>query len=550
MNGGAVTSPRESAAPAAGLPGAAGSGFLRTLPLVPPGAARGFFPAWAADPGAFADLLPDPFDPAVAERTAASVSAFPHPREATAAALVHTNETLGGDALAVAAAARIAEPGVLVVVTGQQAGLFGGPLYSLAKAMSAVATARELEAIVGNPVVPVFWVESDDHDFEEVRDAWLLDPAGEARVFRYEPADAALRLPAARRLLDESIPDLVSAFTEALPATDFSGEVAEALHAAYAPGHSLGEAFTRFVLRLTRGTGLVAMDGGAPVFKQSALAVYERAAAGEDGRRRIRRSTARIEAAGYSGQATPEGYGVFVTDESGARRRARAEELAPDALRAAPERLSAAVLLRPLIQDFLLPTLAYVAGPSEIAYHAQIGGLYGLHGIPRPLVTPRHQVTVMNASQLRVVDRDGIDFDELAARDEAALNRVTEDPGVAAAIAATRADLDAGLRAVESAVEALDHSLGPTAQRTRGKMLAILDGLEKRAVRAAKRRDEERRARFLRARNGLFPEGVPQERRLSPAVFRNRYGPGFANWLLASFEDPRADRRARNLLLG
>lgn len=527
------------------------SGFLRTLPLAPPGAARSFFSAWARDPAAFADLLPDPLDPVAGERAAQAAAAGPGPKRETAAALLETTRVLGGDAEAIAAAERLREPGAVAVVTGQQAGLFGGPLYSLAKAMSALAAARALERATDRTVVPVFWIEADDHDFEEIRTTWLLDQQGEPRRFRYAPASEEPGLPAARRRLDDSIGELLEAFAGTLPPTDFRCGLVEALGAAYRPGQTLGEAFGRFLLHLTRGTGLVAMDGAAPAFKRAALPVYETAAAqAAEGRLRIAASTRRIEAAGFRGQAAPEGYGIFVTDTSGARRRAGEEELARPALRDEPERLSAAVLLRPLVQDFLLPTAAYVGGPSEIAYHAQIGGLYELHGIPRPLVVPRHQTTVLTSSQLRVIDRDGIGFDELSRRDEAALNRVARDPAAATAIASARSALESGLREVEVAVDTLDHSLGPAARRARGKMLQILDGLERRTVRAAKRRDEERRARFLRARNALFPEGVPQERRLGPSVFSNRYGPGFARWLLAAFEDPGADRLRRNLLLG
>ncbi len=528
-----------------------GAGFLRALPLLPSGSPPGFFGAWARSPADFADLLPDPFDETVVRRTADAVAAGDGPRQATAEVLAETNRDLGGDADAVAAARRLGEPGTLAVVTGQQAGLFGGPLYSLAKAMSAVAAARELERTTGRAVVPVFWVEADDHDFEEIRTAWLLDRAGEPKAFRYQPHREEPGLSAARRRLDGTTTALLGEFAAALPPTDYRDEVVETLSAAYQPGRSLGEAFSRYALALTRGTGLVVMDGASPALKRLALPVYRTAAANlHEGRRRIEAATARIEAAGFTGQAAAEGYSIFTTGAAGARRRAREDELSPAALDPDPERLSAAVLLRPLVQDFLLPTVGYVGGPAEVAYHAQMGGLYAIHGIARPLVLPRHLIAVLNRSQVRVLDRDGIAFDELSAGDEAALNRRAADPATREAIGRARQAIGSGLDEVETAVSALNPSLRGAARRARGRMLKALGDLDRLAVRAVKRQDQERRGRFLRARNALFPGGVPQERRLGPAVFLNRYGSGFARWLLASFEDARADRRARNLLLG
>ena len=524
------------------------TGFLRTLPL-PRGT---FFDAWTRDPGRFSDLLEDPFGPGAFGNLGGS--RLPDGRRrGTAAALLETNRAWGGDRRALAAAGDLAGAGALAVVTGQQPGLFGGPLYSLVKAVSTVAAARRLEAGTGRRAVAVFWIEGDDHDFEEIRTAWVLDRAGAPRPLRYEPREERAGLPAFRRLLDDSIRELLAELGGRLPPTEFTGGLLAALEDAYAPGRPLSEAFGRFLLHCTRDTGLIVMDPTTPALKRLAYPAYETAARHEaEGRRRIAARTRRIEAAGFRGQAVPEGYGIFRLGPDGVRERVGTKAAGADpgqVLDGPPELLSAAVLLRPLVQDFLLPTAAYVGGASEIAYHAQIGGLYELHGIPRPLVAPRHQVSILGASHLRVLDRDGIGFDELSAGDEAALNRTAADPAAAAALAGARNALETRLGEVERTLGALDGSLSAAARRALGKMLAILGDLEAKSVRAAKRRDEERRQRFLRARNALFPGGAPQERRLGPVVFLNRYGPGFAGWLLDALEHPDADRRARNLLL-
>ena len=522
--------------------------LLRTLPFRP----GTFFDAWTRSPERFSALLPDPFAAGAYARIGT-----PRPPDAVRAAAAEvigtTNRSWGADPAALASAERLADREALAVVTGQQPGLFGGPLYSLIKAMSTVAAARELEAQTGEPAVPVFWIEGDDHDFEEIRNAWLLDRSGAPHPLRYEPEDEHVGLPAHRRVLDDSMLDLHGRLPDILPETEYTEGLLLAARDAYAPGRSLPEAFGRLLLHLTRGSGLVVMDPTRPELKRLAFPVYEAAVRHEAaGRRRIKARTREIEAMGFQGQAAAEGYGVFCTGATGVRERVRTDSAGdpPDGvLDGCVERLSAAVLLRPLVQDFLLPTAIYVGGPSEIAYHAQMGDLYGLHRIPRPLVIPRHQVAILTKSQLRVLDQDGIGFDELSAGDEAALNRRAADPAAQAAFAEANEVVDSSLGAVERAAGAVDQSLTAAVRRARGKVHAILADLETKSVRAAKRRDEERRQRFLRARHALFPGGAPQERRLSPLVFANRYGPHFGAWLLSAFEDPAADRRARNLLV-
>ncbi len=538
------------------------SGLLRSLPL-PPG---GFLGAWAADPARFTDLLPDPFAEGAVRRAAEAVrwdaaarvgtegdGAMARPRREVARAILATTREWGGDEAAVRAAGRAGEPEALAVVTGQQPGLFGGPLYSLVKALSTVAAAGEIEAETGRPTVPLFWIEGDDHDFEEIRTAWVLDAAGEPRSFRYCPGEEAPGRPAFRRVLEESVEALVGAVGEVLPRTEFTEEALGAVAAAYAPGRTLVEAFGRLLLALTRGTGLAVLDPTGAAMKGAAAPMYRVAAANlAEGRRRIETANARLAEFGLPAQAATEGYGIFSTaGPDGRRRKWNPGAAGSGAASTLPptETLSAAVLLRPLVQDFLLPTAAYVGGPSELAYHAQIGGLYALHGLPRPLVLPRHQVAILTAAHRRVLERDGIAFDDLSAGDESALNRLAADPEATAAIADARGALDAGLDRVETALTALDPTLTAVARKAKGRMLGALSDLESKALRSAKRRDEDRRRRFHRARAALFPAGVPQERRLSPLVFTNRYGPDLSSWLLRALSDPAAGRRFRSLFL-
>ncbi len=517
--------------------------LVRTLDL--PGG--GFFPAWAGAPGDFTDFLPDPFAPDAEGQAVERALALERPRDAVADALLDANRRWGADPAALASAARLREPASIAVVTGQQPGLLGGPLYGLAKAVSAVVAARQLATRSGRPAVPIFWVEGDDHDFEEVRTTWMLDGAGQPVTLRYRPDDEAPGLPGSVRKLDRNIATLLDDFAATLPASDFTEAVIAAAREAYAPGNTLAEAFCRLLAWCTRGTGLIVMDPSDPALKRLAVPVYRTALERQlEARRLVEARNTELAAAGFTAQASPTGYGVFRTDDAGIR--LRLEPPGPD-LAGQPERISAAVLLRPLVQDTLLPTAAYVAGPSELAYHAQIGDLYDLHGIPRPLVLPRHQIAILGRASLRVLDKDGIPFDDLAATDEAALNRRAGDPRSVESLGAAQAANVEHLEVVEAALGSLDASLAGAVARARGRILGILQDLEGKALRAAKRRDGERRQRFLRTRNLLFPGGRPQERRLGPLVFLGRHGPGFAHQLETALADPAASRLRRNLLV-
>ena len=481
---------------------------------------------------------------AALEQAARGALALERPRAALAEALV-AQQLRRGARRAAEAAGRLRDPGSVAVVTGQQAVLFGGPLLVLYKALAVRRLARELEQRRGAPVVPVFWVASDDHDLAEVSQVELLDAAGALRSLRWAPAVEPAPLPAARVALDDSVVGLLDGLAAALPPSLGRDEALAALRQAYEPGRTLSEAFACWLSALL--PDVVLLDPADASLRAQWLPVLRREIEERSPSTRLALETgARLEAAGYhqqvqvrpgflnlflveEGQRRPlalEGDEIVVRGTS--RRFTRAEALAE--LEARPLDWSPGALLRPLAQDLLLPTAAYVGGPAEIAYHAQIGPSYAAFGVPRPALVARPSLTLVEPPQLRALEAEGLALADLREDPAARLAQWAREsqPEVEEAFARVRAAVEQEMAGLRRALQGLDPTLAAAAESSVGRVLHPVEGLRDKALKAMKRRDETRAARLLKARTAVFPAGEPQERRLGLLGLAARHGLGAA----------------------
>jgi len=443
---------------------------------------------------------------------------------------------------ALAASERLRDPRTVAVVTGQQAGLFGGPAFSLLKALTAVTLAERITRELDVPAVAVFWVEAEDHDWEEVRSASVLDAGLELRTVRLDSPEGAGRLPVGRLTLDAGISRAIDELAAALAPTEFTKEVLEAVGAAYAPGHTMSDAFARLHEWMLGDRGLIVFDASDPTAKPLAADLFAReieapghalalaTAAGAELRRR-----------GHEPQITPveDATALFSLDGARLPIRRRGDQLAigdrvhdpralADEARRHPERFSPNVVLRPIVQDTLFPTVCYVAGPSELAYWAQMQGVYQHFGLPMPLVQPRLAATVLDSASSRFLAKQDLPFEDLHQHDEAALNRLLEaalPPSVEDSLEQAAAGVRERMAAVVLAVPAIDPTLAGAAKTTLGRMEHDLHTLHSKIIQAAKRRDETLRRQFIRAQAQAFPGGHLQERTVGSIFFVNRYGP-------------------------
>jgi bacillithiol biosynthesis cysteine-adding enzyme BshC len=473
-----------------------------------------------------------------------------HQRRHTEIAAVVAAQQARRDAPAAARSAGqvLADPRTVAILTGQQAGLFGGPLFTLLKALTALKLAAVVTRDHHVPCVAVFWIDAEDHDWDEVRSCRVFDDALDTKTISLPPRTDDDPAPVATIRLDPTIVAALDALEGCLAATEFRSEILAGLRRAYAPGASMTDAFGTWLEQLLGPRGLIVYDSSDPDGKPLASRVFahELTAAGETARRAAQAGTD-LAGRGYHAQVQPQadtlalfhlGQGRRAIHAQGAdlligEERVPAAQLERDA-RERPDQFSPNVLLRPIVQDTLFPTACYVAGPNELAYLGQLRGVYQHFGVPMPLMYPRASVTLLDWGAMRFLAKYGVALESLHAQDDAALNALlaAQIPAtVGAAFAAASRTIDTQMGHLVDAIPAIDPTLEHTARSTLGRMQNDLHTLHNKMINAAKRRDETLRRQFARTRTLAFPNGQAQERTIGYVAFLSLYGPSLVERL-------------------
>ena len=451
---------------------------------------------------------------------------------------------------------RFVEEGGYLVTTGQQPGLFGGALYSVYKGLTAVRLAAALEVLVGKPVLPLFWVGSEDHDWEESNHTWVVNTANELFLSTLGERSGDVH-PALHRIpLDGGVTALRDAFIEALPPSDFSPPFAGLLRDAVADGATLPSSFHRIMGELLGPLGLYFTDAADPVVKEASAPVLERELTHSEESEAVLAETARrLEAAGYPLQVAlmEGGVNLFLTGPAGRERlyrknggvvlhssgtvmdldevrRRRAED---------PSVLSPNVLLRPVVESWVFPTLSYIGGPGELTYFAQLKDFFESFGVRMPVIHPRLGATVVETKVRKVLDKFSLEpaalarpFHEVAG--EIAREEVPEE--IRKALGTLRGVIGKGVGELQGAVKGLDPTLKGPVQHVRAQAFSALDELERKVVHAVKRESEIALAQLEKAQLHLYPDGKPQERVLNVFYYLFRYGGAFLDTLLHRFD--------------
>jgi bacillithiol biosynthesis cysteine-adding enzyme BshC len=524
---------------------------LRRLPWV-----RRLALDYAFDHGRVADFFNgNPADPGAWERAILAARQHERRRGEVAALLVAQHERRGASADAIVSAGRLADPHSVAIVTGQQAGLFGGPLFTFLKALTAIRLARRIGDEHGVPVVPIFWIDAEDHDWDEVRSCGVLDGELALREIGAPAPEGAGEWPVGSLRWTGAVEEAIARLAETLPATEFTGWTLDLVRQAYAPGRTVSESFARLLDAVLGPQGLVVFDASDREAKRFAADVFA-AELEHPGRSALAaaRAGASLVERGYHMQVVPhEGSaalflldgrrhpirfdgGSFIVEGGGSERGARVGTAdLIDRARRDPQAFSPNVLLRPIVQDTLFPTACYVTGPNELAYLAQLRGVYEAFGVPMPLLQPRASATLLDAAGVRFLTRHRLPLEHLQAQDEHALNellRTLLPPSVERSIAAAREQVAASMAAVVAAVPAIDPTLEGRAKSALGRMEHELSTLHAKILQAAKRRDETLRRQFVHVQAQAFPQGHPQERAVGGISFLNRYGPALVTRLL------------------
>jgi bacillithiol biosynthesis cysteine-adding enzyme BshC len=447
------------------------------------------------------------------------------------------------------AAERLADPNTVVVITGQQAGLFGGPLFTLLKAATAMKLAQNVATQHGVPVVPVFWIDAEDHDWPEVSGCTVLDGEMVPRAITLHDLAGAGHLPIGRLALDAQVQQVLDALHATLPDTEFKNDLVDGLRAAYRPGVTMADAFGKWLETVLGPYGLVVFDASDPAAKPLASHVFAHELT-NPGRTAELASTAghALVEAGYHAQVTPHEGAVSLFYLNGGRegirfvgeratigdRESTLGALAQEAVDH-PEHFSPNVLLRPIVQDALFPTICYVAGPNELAYLGQLREVYTHFNVPMPLMYQRATATIADSATVRFLNKYDMPLEALQPQGEAVLNQLLEEqlpPSVEQSLTSASSLIEERMAAVAAAVPQIDPTLEGTVKSTLGRMQHDLHTLHNKVIQAAKRRDETLRRQFQRAQALTFPNGHPQEREIGFVWFSNRYGPALVDRLL------------------
>jgi bacillithiol synthase len=445
---------------------------------------------------------------------------------------------------------RAAKHGV-VVTSGQQPGLFGGPIYTWSKAIAVLALADALERICGIPVAPLFWAATDDADFAEASTTWIAVPGGVESITA-EPIAAAGTVLAAAPLGDLSVP--VGRLIGAAGSASF-GIAIDALRKAYAgmpgagsahdgrPPHSdvtAGSAFVALLRQLLSPLGVSVMDASHDAVRRRAFPTLVNALrqAGPIERALDERTRA-ITAAGCAAQVsnvpglslvfswhTPQDRGDGAGPPTGPTKvRVPVAQAGDLAAKAAPGELSHNVLLRPIVERALVPSVAYLGGPSEIAYFAQTSAVADVLQVPQPLILPRWSCTLIEPSAAALLTRFDTTLEELhdLHGPETRLARATLPAAVREALDALSDAIESGSRRLAAADTG---ELVPRAaiDGARTRLAFRVGRLERRYVAAAKRAEQGLLRDLATLRGALYPTGVRQERVLNFIPFLARGG--------------------------
>lgn len=483
----------------------------------------------------------DPQDSSAWRDAIARVQRHPRQRDAIADIVSAQQRARTAPPEAVAAGGLLRDSRTVAIVTGQQAGLFGGPLFTLLKALTAIRLAERTAAEHRIPTVAIFWIDSEDHDWNEVKACNVLDASlGPVRIALNDPAGAGDR-PVAHVQLDSSVTAALDLLAGTLPPSEFTPGLLEGLRKAYAPGVGMAVAFGRWLESLLGSRGLVVFDASDPAAKPLASAVFAREIEhiGETSRLAAETGSA-LTALGYHAQVTPHEGHAALFQLDGTRVGIRVEDgrltlgdanatkdVILDRVRTDPSAFSPNVLLRPIVQDTLFPTVCYVSGPSEIAYLGQLRNVYAAFGVPMPLFQQRASATILDSNAMRFLQRHDLSLEALKAQDEAALNQLLKaqiPPAVDACLEDAARAIAERLESLAEAVTELDQTLEGATRSALGRMQDDLKKLQGKIIQAAKRKDETLRRQFVHAQAQAFPGGQPQEREIGLVYFVNKYG--------------------------
>jgi len=427
----------------------------------------------------------------------------------------------------------LAQPGTTAVVTGQQVGLFSGPAYTVYKALTAARMARELTER-GIPAVPVFWLATEDHDFAEVNHTWVFDAA-------HHPARLEINgsAPGNQPVGDVKLASVpLEALAQSLSGLPFAEEVVARVALAYQPGNTLGQAFSALLRDLLGRFDILQIDPMHHAVRELAAPLIRDAIAqAPELKQRVLERNRELIAAGYHAQVHVEDEtSFFFLLENGRRITLRrhngdyhsaTQRFSPAELAERADEISPNALLRPVVQDSILPTVAYIGGPAELAYLAQAEVLYRVLLGRMPVGVPRSGFTIIDQRSRKLMARYALRLNDFFHGEELLRERIATalvPPKLTSVLKETRTAAGHALEQLEGALERFDPTLHAATEKSHKKIAYQFSKIERKIAREVLRRDEKA-SRDAASLSGLiYPVKHLQERLYSIIPFLATHG--------------------------
>lgn len=450
----------------------------------------------------------------------------------------------------------------VAVFTGQQACLFGGPYLVLLKALAAVKWAEKLERELSTPVVPIFWIASDDHDIQEIASVDIFDVSGKIVKLHIDAGGDVPSPPIGALTYDESVEREVAKLADVFPDNDFKAAAYAGLADEYKSGVPVADAFARYLHRLTAEYGLVLFNPYDDEFKRASVPFMTRIIDKHSEMKKALNDTeSALTGQGYhlqvekSERAThlffhDPGRTAIHRDGEGfiAGGRSFTKESLCTAIMSRPLDFSPDVFTRALIQSHLFPAAAIICGPAEVAYYAQMMSLFDVYGLVRPRIILRPSATIIENRDQALLESHSLTFQDITGDFEAVINALLSDTfpeRLDSSLSSHRQGTKNTMEELRRELVAYDANLTGMIEHTEQKIDYLLGELAKKVFSAHKKKNKVERGRLYRLRDHLWPGGMAAERSIAPAYFISRYGPGIIDFL---YENARIDETGHQLL--
>ncbi len=451
---------------------------------------------------------------------------------------------------------QLKDPNSLALVTGQQVTLYGGPLYTVYKTVTTLNYASRWEKLLGRPVIPVFWMADEDHDLEEVCQVGIFS---DDNYLKLSCQELKANGPTGRVVLADRFKNFSDHLLSQLPESDFTSELRERIDKHYREGRTLREAFGRWMLDLFGSSGLIMAGSDDPAIKRLSSDLLALAANRSDElHKSLEEQSSRLEKSGFTRQAMVQRSNLFYLDKEGKRVKISMDgdawsagngqnwdwnELI-DEINSYPERFSPNVFLRPMLQDRLLPTIGYVAGPGELAYYGQMRSAYNAMAMEMPLLLPRFSITLMEPAIQRISEKLPFRFEEYAGRTEDLESQFVdrkEEEDIDAIIQSWKERTENLTDQFSPRVAEIDPTLRASADKINAVVSGELDKLRSKIYRSIKKREQIQIRRIHRVKRHLFPDSGLQERQISMIHYMNKYGLDVWDRLQELLQDQQPD---------